>query len=97
MKVVANNQHSTPTQFYSVLLDLSHNIQEFDGLSGSASTKIWILQLESTATLHRWTEAVAFETARSHLTRTAKNWYLAYIDIIVDWASFRETFNSTFL
>lgn len=53
-------------------------------------------RLESTANLHRWTEPIAFETARSHLTKAAKNWYLANLDSIKDWKSFRMSFSHTF-
>ena len=84
-------------QLFNVLPDLSHNIAEFDGLSGAANAKIWLQQLESTVTLHRWTEAVAFETARSHLTKAARNWYLGNIETIIDWQSFRKAFARTFL
>lgn len=97
IRTVSNNLRSTDTHHYNILPDLSHNIQDFDGLSGPSSATVWIRQLESTATLHRWTEAVAFETARSHLTKAAKNWYLANLDVIKDWASFRTAFNNTFI
>lgn len=86
-----------PTYHYNVLPDLSHNIPMFDGISGASSAKIWLKQLESTATLHCWTEAIAFETARSHLEKAAKNWYLASLDEINDWKSFRHAFSKTFL
>ena len=82
---------------YNVLPDLSHNIADFDGLSGATSARVWIKQLESTVTLHRWTEAVAFGTARSHLTRAAKNWYLGNLDTITNWQQFRQAFANTFL
>lgn len=86
-----------PQPMFNVLPDLSHNIAEFDGLSGPANANVWIKQLETTANLHRWTYAIAFETARSHLTRAAKNWYLANIDSINDWTSFRNAFKQTFM
>ena len=84
-------------QLFNILPDLSHNIADFDGLSGAANAKIWLQQLESTATLHKWTEAVAFETARSHLTKAAKNWYIGNLDTIVNWQTFRKAFANTFL
>ena len=92
-----SSNHVQPTQHFSVLPDLTHNIPKFDGLSSAASAKLWLHQLESTAILHRWTEAIAFETARSHLEKAAKNWYLAYIHEIKDWQSFRKAFSNTFL
>lgn len=58
---------------------------------------MWLKQLETTANLHRWTQVIAFETTRSHLTRAAKNWYLANIDSIYDWQSFRCAFANTFM
>ena len=82
---------------YNVLPDLSHNISDFDGISGATSTRVWLKQLESTVSLHQWTEAIAFETARSHLTRAAKNWYLANLDTITNWHTFRKSFANTFL
>lgn len=99
MAVVNQNmaQQQQPQQLYNVLPDLSHNIADFDGLSGPSNAKAWLKQLESTANLHRWTQAIAFETARSHLTKAAKNWYLANIDTISDWNSFRKSFASTFM
>lgn len=93
IRAVTQNQVQ-PT--YNVLPDLSHNISEFDGPSGPASAKVWLRQLESTANLHRWTEAIAFETARSRLTRAARNWYLANIELINNWRSFRAAFSNTF-
>ena len=84
-------------QLFNILADLSHNIADFDGLSGAANAKIWLQQLESTATLHRWTEPVAFETARSHLTKAAKNWYIGNLDTIINWQTFRKAFSNTFL
>ena len=93
-----NNQPQTQGTFhYNVLPDLSHNIGDFDGLSGATSAKIWLSQLESTSLLHRWTEAVSFETARSHLTKAAKNWYLANLNSIKNWQQFRQAFSGTFL
>ena len=84
-------------QLFNVLFDLSHNIAEFDGLSEAANAKIYLQQLESTVTLHRWTEAVAFETARSHLTKAARNWYLGNLETIMNWQSFRKAFAHMFL
>lgn len=91
-----NNQAQNTTQ-YSILPDLSHNIEEFNGLADFASSYAWLKQLESTVTLHNWTEAVAFETARSRLRGAAKNWYLANLKDIKDWQSFRKQFSFTFL
>lgn len=59
------NQPSPSVPLYNVLPDLSHNISQYDGLTGAANAKIWLTQLETTANLHRWTEGIAFETARS--------------------------------
>lgn len=96
MKKVTLDTQATQMQ-YSVLPDLSHNIDKFDGLSGASSARVWLKQLKSTATLHRWTEQVAFEAARSHLVKAARNWYLANLFKIGDWQSFRKAFNNTFL
>lgn len=52
---------------------------------------------KSTAILHKWTEAIAFETARAHLVKAARDWYLANIDVIRNWAEFRKAFGDTFL
>ncbi|XP_043472429.1 uncharacterized protein LOC122505073 [Leptopilina heterotoma] len=92
-----NMAQQQPQQLYNVLPDLSHNMSDFDGLAGPSNAKVWLKQLESTANLHRWTHAIAFETARSHLTKAVKNWYLAHIDTIVDWTTFRKAFASTFM
>ena len=92
-----NRNQNQGIQNYNVLPDLSHNIADFDGLSGAAEAKVWLKQLESSATLLRWTEPIAFETARSHLKKAAKNWYIASMDTIVDWKSFRKIFSSTFM
>lgn len=94
-RVTQSRDHQT--HHYNVLPDLSHNISNFNGISGAASARVWIKQLESTATLHNWTETVAFETARSHLEGAAKNWYLANIDEVKDWKTFRKAFSNTFL
>ena len=92
-----NANQATPNNHYSVLPDLSHNIEKFDGLCGASTARAWIKQLESTATMHRWTEAVAFETARGNLAKAAKNWYLANMDEIKDWKGFRKAFANTFM
>ena len=84
-------------QVYNVLLDISHNIKDFDGIEGHAAARAWIKQLESTAVLHRWTEAIAFKTARGHLIKAARDWYLANIDVIKNWSEFRKAFGDTFL
>ena len=76
---------------------LSHNIGDFTGLEVAVEAKVWLKQLEYTATLHRWTEAVAFETARAHLKKAARNWYLRRTDSISDWKTFRSEFKGTFL
>ena len=55
--------------------DLSHNIDNFTGLEVVVKAKAWLKQLESTATLHRWTEDVAFERARAHLEQAARTWF----------------------
>ena len=52
--------HAQGMTHYNILPDLSHNISNFDGLSGASEARVWLKQLESTVTLHRWTEAVAF-------------------------------------
>lgn len=78
------NQAQLKRMQYNILIDLSHNIGDFDGLSGAASARTWIHQLESIATLHNWTEAIAFETARSHLTKAARNCYLANLDSLTN-------------
>lgn len=92
---ILNSQ--TQAQHYNVLPDMSHNLPEFDGISGPTAARVWLEQLKSTATLHRWTEAIAFETARSRLRKAAKNWYLGNIDTITTWQGFRKSFSSTFL
>lgn len=94
-KLTADNNRES--FHYNVLPDLSHNIDDFTGLEGPAEAKSWLSQLETTATLHRWTEAVAFETARAHLKRAARNWYLANIESIKDWKSFSDRFKETFI
>lgn len=66
MTAAFNQTLAQQQQFYNVLPDLSHNISDFYGLSESSNAKVWLKQLESTANLHRWTQAIAFETARTH-------------------------------
>ncbi|XP_014215209.1 uncharacterized protein LOC106644286 [Copidosoma floridanum] len=95
--LILDNAQANQNRNYSVLPDLSHNIAEFDGLTGPGHARAWLKQLESTATLHKWTEAVAFETARSRLSKAAKNWYLANIDAITNWQQFRQAFANTFM
>ena len=96
--LLQNCQSNRPETFhYNVLPDLSHNIDNFTGLEVASEAKTWLSQLESTANLHRWTEAVAFETARAHLKKAAKNWYLSRIDTIQDWRTFRSEFKGTFM
>lgn len=82
----ANNRPET--FHYNVLPDLTNNIEDFTGLEGPADARAWLSQLESSAMLHCWTEAVAFETTRSHLKRAARNWYLAHCETMRDWKSF---------
>ena len=72
-------------------------IAEFDGFSGAANAEIWLQNLEPTVTLHTWTEAFVFETARSHWTKADRNWYLGNIGTIINWQSFRKAFAHTFL
>lgn len=36
---------AAPHQLYNVLSDLSHNIAEFDGLSGPGNVSVWLKQL----------------------------------------------------
>ena len=79
------SKQQAQTLHYSVLPDLSHNIGEFDGLEGASAAKVWLQQLESTATLHHWTEPIAFETARSRFTKAAKNWFLTNLDTLKNW------------
>lgn len=50
------SQPSPSVPLYNELPDLSHNISQFDRLTGAANAKIWLTQLESIANLHRWTE-----------------------------------------
>lgn len=81
----------------SLVLDLSRNISEFDGLSGAANARVWLKQLESTVKLHRWTEPIAFETARSRLVRAPKNWYVANTNTITNRQLCRKAFSNTAL
>ena len=67
-----NTNQGVPTNYYNVLPDLSHNIEKFDGLRGASTARAWIKQLESTATMHRLTEAVAFETTRRNINKGCK-------------------------
>lgn len=92
-----NQEQATNTMQYSILPDLSHNTAKFDGLTGAASTKTWLQQLDSTVALHRWTEPIAFETARSNLTGDAKNWFIGHMDVLTDWQTFRKAFVHTFM
>lgn len=97
VNTVTQARTNQQTQLYSVLPDLSHSIAYFDGISGAESARAWIKQLETTANLHHWTQEIAFETARSHLSKGARNWYLANMDKIIDWKSFRAAFSNTFM
>uniref|UniRef100_A0ABD2WQH5 RNA-directed DNA polymerase n=1 Tax=Trichogramma kaykai TaxID=54128 RepID=A0ABD2WQH5_9HYME len=94
--VLQQQKQQSATVQYGVLPDLSHNIRDFDDLESSADALAWLRQLESTASLHKWTEAIAFETARSRLTGAARNWYYANITEIVNWRTFRASFRDTF-
>ncbi|KAL7287464.1 hypothetical protein TKK_0018568 [Trichogramma kaykai] len=94
--VLQQQKQQSATVQYGVLPDLSHNIRDFDGLESSADALAWLRQLESTASLHKWTEAIAFETARSRLTGAARNWYYTNITEIVNWRTFRASFRDTF-
>lgn len=85
------------TLHYNVLPDLSHNVGNFDGLADATRSRIWLQQLETTATLHKWTEAIAFETARSRLVDAGKNWYLGKLDVVKDWKSFKKEFADSFI
>ena len=96
-QMIASTNNARGTATYHVMPDMSHNLGQFDGLSGVTTARTWLRQLESSAVLHRWTNAVAFETARSNLTKGARNWYLANLDTTVDWASFKKAFSNRFL
>ena len=48
--LVAAMTQTQAAPMYNVLPDLSHNLAGFDRLSGSASAKVWLKQLEPTVT-----------------------------------------------
>lgn len=83
-------------QLYNVLPDISHNIKDLDGIEDHTAARACIKQLESTAVMHRWMEAIAFEVARGHLIKAARDWYLANIDVIRNWTEFRKASGDTF-
>lgn len=97
--VVLKTMHRTQSPepaFYNTHPDFFNNIATFDGLTGARSAALWLKQLESTAKLPGWTDAIAFKTARNKLTIAAKNWYTANSETIFDWQSFRKDFSNTF-
>lgn len=85
----------TETVHYNVLPDLSKNIEIFDASASSTQAKNWLRSIESMGTLHRWTSAIMLETARSHLQRGAKNWYLWRVEELQNWERFCAEFRSS--
>ena len=82
---------------YSVMPDLSKNIEDFDASGSSATARIWLDSVESMSTLHRWPQDVLLGSARMHLKGAARDWYLTYARNIKNWNDFQRKFKASFI
>lgn len=81
---------------FHVMPDQSRVIGKFDGDKDVSSAKTWIENLETSASLNRWSDSYTLETARAHLTGPATHWFKTKRQLISDWASFKKEFKKTY-
>lgn len=81
---------------FHIMPDLSKSIDKFNGEKGPLSAKLWLQQVETTASLHEWPEPFIFQTAKTHLEGAAKFWFVSKSEEITDWNAFKTAFKKTF-
>src|SRR5690606_37864604 len=82
---------------YQVLPGLSNQFKSFIREESASQAEAWLNHVDSTATIHGWSEEYRLVVARSYLIDRAFNWCLSVSDQIATWATFKEEFTKTFV
>ena len=90
-------QQPAPVVIPNLAPNVIECIPDFFGHEGPEKARTWLSSVQTSVQLHNWTTNIAFEVARSHLKGSARNWYDARVDELINWDILQDAFRRTFI
>ncbi|XP_043472030.1 uncharacterized protein LOC122504825 [Leptopilina heterotoma] len=89
-------EKSVPAEVHQIFADPKGVIREFHGMEGPEKAQAWLTELETSKSIHDWSDAIALSIAKSQMKSAAQKWLLSKSSTLNDYYIFRTSFKSTF-